>query len=351
MGGRGGACCVDVVLTALFKPRGEGLDEMTDRASLASATSTRIDSGCKHIQQCRVSQDHMQKLAKGSGEDLFTNKFGYAVHKDEMVLAVRDHWYMKDKQYSENAYPRVISNLGRIADKTGTGATDPPEAMKFMLWMYHNVEHVKQREDFIGLANSRDAAGFKFAVAGGGVAAGTGDWFTMDPAGRDYAFKADLSLLYDFSFVGFANTLGYAHAHHGDTMTSVHIGGLRTVMNGDYPIRCGDKLQWYWPDEANHFFNDKGGRIPKAAPLDLLAKPVGGGLGNARSAGVTDREEFYALQFGQTKDKQKYVPRIKAYVEDHEHPRLYDYMRVFAVAISSARPHEMFDIMIARQAL
>ena len=342
---------MDVVWAALFKPRGAGLGEMTDRASLASATSTRIDSGCKHIQQCRVSQDHMQKLAKNGGDDLFTNKFGYAVHKDEMVLAVRDHWYMKDKQYSENAYPRVISNLGRIADKTSTGAKDPPEVMKFMLWMYHNVEHVKDRDHYITWANEMDANGFKEKVTGvAGVVAGAVDWFTLDSAGTNYAFKAELSLLYDFSFVGFANTLGYAHAHHGDTMTSVHIGGLRTVMNGDYSIRCGDKLQWYWPDEAHLFFDNKGKRVTKYAHASLLNPPSGGGMGS-RPQGVTDREEFHTLQFGQTKDKQKYVPRIKAYVEDPECPRLYDYMRVFAVAISSARPHEMFDIMIARQAL
>jgi len=292
----------------------------------------------------------MQKLAKNGGDDLFTNKFGYAVHKDEMVLAVRDHWYTKDKQYSENAYPRVISNLGRIADKTSTGA-NPPEVMKFMLWMYHNVEHVKDRDRYIALANEQNANGFKAAVTAGAAAPGhPADWFTVDPTGN-YAFKADLSLLYDFSFVGFANTLGYAHAHHGDTMTSVHIGGLRTVMNGDYSIRCGDKLQWYWPDEAHLFFDGKGKRIPKGTtPAHLLNPPSGGGLGS-RPQGVTDREEFHTLQFGQTKDKQKYVPRIKAYVEDPDHPRLYDYMRVFAVAISSARPHEMFDIMIARQAL
>jgi hypothetical protein len=140
------------------------------------------------------------------------------------------------------------------------------------------------------------------------------------------------------------------YAHHGDTMTSVHIGGLRTVMNGDFPVECGDQIQWYWPDEAHLFFDDKGKRIPKGTPAHLLDPPSGGGMGS-RPQGVTDREEFHTLQFGQTKDKQKYVPRIKAYVEDPEQPRLYDYMRVFAVAISSARPHEMFDIMIARQAL
>lgn len=30
--------------------------------SLASATNTRVDSACKHIQQCRVSTDDMMQV-------------------------------------------------------------------------------------------------------------------------------------------------------------------------------------------------------------------------------------------------------------------------------------------------
>jgi hypothetical protein len=55
-----------------------------------------------------------------------------------------------------------------------------------------------------------------------------------------------MGMMYDYFTVGFANTLGYAHANSGDTMTSVMIGGLRTVMNGDFEIFAGDLVQFYW---------------------------------------------------------------------------------------------------------
>jgi hypothetical protein len=52
----------------------------------------------------------------------------------------------------------------------------------------------------------------------------------------------------DHFAVGFANTVGYAHPNTGDTMTSVMIGGLRTVMNGDFEIFPGDLVQFYWSE-------------------------------------------------------------------------------------------------------
>ena len=55
-----------------------------------------------------------------------------------------------------------------------------------------------------------------------------------------------LGMMYDYFTVGYANTLAYAHANSGDTMTSVMIGGLRTVMNGDFEIFAGDLVQFYW---------------------------------------------------------------------------------------------------------
>ncbi len=34
------------------------------------------------------------------------------------------------------------------------------------------------------------------------------------------------------------------------------IGGLRTVMNGDWEVRAGDQLQWYWTFERECFRKD-----------------------------------------------------------------------------------------------
>ena len=49
--------------------------------------------------------------------------------------------------------------------------------------------------------------------------------------------------------------------------------------------------------------------------------------------------------------KAKHVARIKPYVRDDSQPRLYDWVRVFAVAITSAKPNEMVNIKISRQSM
>ena len=317
--------------------------------SLATATSTRVDSGCKHIQQCRVSQDHMQKFALDKGDDLIHNKYGYAVHKDELVLNIRECWYTHDKIYAKNAYPRVVSNLGRLGDKS-SGA--PNEAMKFLLHAYHNITSLTQRKNWIQIANTGDGDDVASLVFTDGAGTNYMQFESLDTSPkRKYKFQSELSLLHDFTTVGYANTVGFAHAHHGDTMTSVHIGGLRTVMNGDFSVECGDKIQWYWPDEKA-YFNSHGERLPITLE-NVNPTTIGGSFGalTHKNQGASDRENFYSLQFGQKKDHAKYVPRIKTYKEDEDAPRIYDSLRVFAVAISSARPHEMFDIMIARQAI
>ena len=53
--------------------------------SLASATQTRVDSACKHIQQCRVSTDDLLALTnpRNDQEQLQREKYRFCVHKDE----------------------------------------------------------------------------------------------------------------------------------------------------------------------------------------------------------------------------------------------------------------------------
>ena len=319
--------------------------------SLASATSTRIDSGCKHIQQCRVSQDHMIKLCSRNRDDILHNKYGYCVHKDELVLGVTKCWSNNDIIYGQNAYPRVISNLGRWADRQSS-AGEPPEGIKFMLWMYHTVSTLDERDRILKAANYRDGSELAKLFKGSSKSG----YLKIEPdTGTEgsprYELQHEIQFAYDYVTVGYANTVGFAHAHHGDTMTSVHIGGLRTVMNGDFPVECGDQIQWYWPDEAE-WFDVHGGRLQRGAAVFENAFPRGHKFAVGTKGAEAERRDFYARQYGQVKkESPKYVPRVKPYKRCEKAPRLYDGLRVFAVAISSARPHEMFDIMIARQAI
>jgi hypothetical protein len=60
--------------------------------SLAQATNTRLDSACKHIQQCRVSTDDMIRFVGGNVEELQREKYRYCVHKDELVAGMGRAW-------------------------------------------------------------------------------------------------------------------------------------------------------------------------------------------------------------------------------------------------------------------
>jgi len=62
--------------------------------------------------------------------------------------------------------------------------------------------------------------------------------------------------MFEQKAVGYANTLGWAHPNTGDTMSTIMIGGLRTVMNGDFEVYTGDLLMWYWPFELDCFEPD-----------------------------------------------------------------------------------------------
>jgi len=324
--------------------------------SLAQATSTSLDSACKHIQQCRVSQDHMAKFCVPPDPDeLIRNKYRYCVHKDELVLGIGKCWAKdrSDKKFQNNAYPRVVSNLGGLADGDGR---EHSHVVKLIRVMYHNATSIPERDAILRKFQNAAAADFPSDTAG--------RRYLGDPLPGDthMQFKESVKNVYDFITVGYSNTLGWAHAHTGDTMTSVMIGGLRTVMNGDFEVFTGDLIQWYWPFERDCFM--KNGRR-KARDLT----PAGVGRGQepllqhdpaddpAAEAmwkldpEATQRKKFFDQQYGDRKGREKVVPQIKPYKRDDDQPRIYDWYRVFAVALSSARPRERVDIRIARQAL
>jgi hypothetical protein len=60
--------------------------------SLAQATNTRLDSACKHIQQCRIATDDMMSFVHGDAEELQRNKYRYCIHKDELVVGLGRPW-------------------------------------------------------------------------------------------------------------------------------------------------------------------------------------------------------------------------------------------------------------------
>ena len=334
--------------------------------SLAQATSTHLDTACKHIQQCRVSQDHMIKFTKTGqdGDELIRNKYRYCIHKDELVLGLGKCWALDglNKRFQNNAYPRVVSNLGQLVEPDGN---EPNDVEKLIKLMYHNATSIPVRNQILQYLRDANAADFPVPAGHAGL-----PYLQTDTENRaKMRFQDTIPCIYDFVTVGYANTLGWAHAHCGDTMTSVLIGGLRTVMNGDFEIHTGDLIQWYWPFERDCFESSA-----RRKPIAWRALPPAPGAAAAAAVQFPDlqvdprvivprgtdlvedkdtqlRRSYYQRQYGQRKGVEKVVPLIKPYKRDDEEPRLYDWYRVFAVALSSARPREHVDIRISRQAL
>ena len=326
--------------------------------SLPQSTSTHLDSACKHIQQCRVSQDHMTKFLHWHNapdpDELIRNKYRYCVHKDELVLGVGKCWAKDgcDKKFQNNAYPRVVSNLGGLTDSDGMNESP---IVKLIKVMYHNATSIPERNDILTKMQNGDPEEFNTDADDEDKYLGPVDQTTKRMRFIEYVPK-----IHDFITVGYSNTLGWAHAHTGDTMTSVMIGGLRTVMNGDFEMFTGDLVQWYWPFERT-CFNKQGHRKPRikdaAAKIVLNADPSKADLAAASSVDWNldkdsqQRKMFFDQQYGDRKNREKVVAQIKPYKRDDEAPRLYDWYRVFAVALCSARPREKVDIRICRQAL
>ena len=182
--------------------------------SLASATSTAVDSACKHIQQCRVSYDHMLDFV-GSAHELERNKMQYCVHKDEMAVGIARPW-AKDmvRTLPPSAYPRILSCLGDI-----TLRDEYKDVLKMIKYVYHFSTSIRKRDAIITQMKTRGANTIDHHDPAGNHV----HYFTNNQNART-ELVAHIPKMFDFYPVGFANTLGYAHPNSGDTMSSVASG-------------------------------------------------------------------------------------------------------------------------------
>jgi hypothetical protein len=151
------------------------------------------------------------------------------------------------KRTSNSAYPKVISNLGALSDSAETIT-----AINMIRFMNHYARSIRERAKLIHFFQTRQHTPAKFHEDG--VAPMT-PMRTLPEACQAFKVKPNttekdtsrwMHMMTDHFAVGFSNTVGYAHPNTGDTMTSVMIGGLRTVMNGDFELFPGDLVQFYW---------------------------------------------------------------------------------------------------------
>jgi len=145
------------------------------------------------------------------------------------------------KRVANNAYPRVISNLGALMD-----TEDGRVAINMIRFMNHYARSIEDRGFIIKFFKDNKFVPSRRFVNGAERLSPGCEAFKDLGGSKGIHTAPFMSMMNDYFGVGYANTLGYAHANSGDTMTSVMIGGLRTVMNGDFEIFPGDLVQFYW---------------------------------------------------------------------------------------------------------
>jgi hypothetical protein len=260
----------------------------------------------------------------GNEDDLLNNDDKWCMGKDELaVVCNRNIDSSVAKTGTKYAYPSVVTTLGEMDE---------------------NEKHlISSHYHFMGKFSGNSLVESVYGEAG--------------PSSKAQQYR-------EFIPVGYSVGRACAHGYKGDTVASVQIGGLRTVLNGEFNVQTGDLIQMYIPDAEEQLFNADGGRrrvngIKDAKNLFLHnqtnQKPL--------SEQEKKRRRFYSRGLGIGTGNKKNgkenriktgVFSIKPYLESLNDDCLQYYgdkIRVFARAVSCARPFEPVDIMIARQAL
>jgi len=282
-------------------------------SSIGNMTNTLIETGARHMQQCRTNQDVLAAMC-GSATELAEQDNVYCMGKDELAVSCGTQLFGHvPKTATKYAYPNVVSTLGNLTEEEKT----------ILGTYYHTMGEMLPMELHKNFKSNAPEA--------------------------DKYDTARIKQFRHFMPVGYSVGHACAHARNGDTVASVQIGGLRTVLNGDYDISTGDLLQMYIPAVEEPFFDKFGGR--KLDPLPNA--PTTAGSQQLRQNFYT-RGQGVVGPPGSSKRVKNCMFSVKPYTESlNENQLVYsgDKVRVFARAVSSARPWEPVDIMIARQSL
>lgn len=157
---------------------------------------------------------------------------------------------------------------------------------------------------------------------------------------------------------GVALGIAYAHQDSGDTVATVMIGGLRTVLNGHFTVNTGQPMQWYFEFEAAAFDNN-GERLFQKSELpdviedglEMLRSQQDNVLSNL-SINTLDRKVWHERESGNFPgySGKDCVIYLKPYVRNSRGPEnILDRDRVCGIFIASARPFEQVDVKLQRQ--
>lgn len=275
-------------------------------ANIASGTSTRADSAARHMQACRVNSSLALALANNSRDELRRNKYKWCMHKDELAMSAGRPLFEAENttNKSRHAYPSVITTLDGLTDATKISLNAISSAMT-----YEEFEYAIQE------ARS-----------------------SLNTKGNELLRNLPVLLP-----VGYSVGLAYADEYNGDTVASVMIGGVVTVLNGAFPMFTGDMVHAYWQFEEGHF-TDQGER--KNDPFK-----------NVDHDDATKRRKTFQQRGNGMAARHKGVANPNKDNVALPKPWRYsgssflDTQRIFGRALCSARPYEMVDILISRQSM
>ena len=302
--------------------------------NVANATGTRLDSAAKHQIAVRASYEHLLSWVGYEQVVLQKEKHAFSVAKDDITVGVS-----KPVRKNENgrgaqrnkAYPSVVTTLARMEQS----------AKNYLIMLFHNPTTFQQRDIFIRHVELRPDA-----------------W---DPTMSEIA-KKQIAEMPEFYFVGVSVGFAYPHPLSGDNVCTTMMGGMRTIMNGAFPVDSGDAIQWYWDAESN-CFDANGCRldpIEDQRSQGVTAFLLGHSQALARDS--AKRKNFYERGNGvftnsQTDGNVTYngkrevaFPKPVKAGKDGK-VRCGDRFRAFGKAVSGAKPYEMFDIMFGRQSM
>jgi len=327
---------------------------------IAAATGTRVDSAAKHTMACRVGEAMMMCWCNDRRDPrsyIHNHKMKFCMHKNDLVLncgqALND---CATLMFACKAYPAVVSNL---AEMTAAGRL-------VIKWLYHascsghdflaNKTYI--RTTLVPMVDQNRA----------GAVLKVGSELDKE------RLVSELTNMPYFTAQGYSLGLAYASNLSGDTVGSVLIGGMQTVMNGHFDCRAGQLIQWYFDFENELFYGEdrqeKDNRVIAQGMRKQHQKSIAGIYDSVAAAArehehhISERElqrqaynarELGALDgipLGGIDERKGNIALPKPYVLSSDGSDHYgDRIRVFAKCISGGRKHEMIDIMMMTQSL
>jgi len=300
-------------------------------------TGTRIESASKHQIACRIDFERMHSWVGYDHTVMQREKLKYCMKENDLAVGcghpIRNNEPMRTNTRNK-AYPSVVVTLAEMQ----------PAAVNYLIALYHNSITMADRDKFVDDVER------------------TIDRF-VGPTGNLEFAKKQIQEMPEFFMVGVSVGTAWAHPNSGDTVATVMIGGLRTIMNGAFPVHCNDEVMWYWEEERPCFRPD-GRRLPRkieGAHGTITSEDVARFIQVTIETDADDerRRKFFdrgngnyaaPSRDGNIKGKQR-VAYPKPFRYDDDNERIYDRRRVFAKALCSARPFEPVDIMVCRQSL